>query len=177
MCHALRTRRMELLPINIRRPPTLGIIPQRLHRTTREPQHSGPLLDLLLQVLRIERRIRRAVEDLHLWAETTVSRICRVDNGFPLRAGLDDLPGGAGGGPHIVPVPGEAAEGDAGPCRAGCEDVWVGTKQDVGHHRTGGSAHREDAVRVPVVLGQGPLDHADDALAVAAAVVGECLLG
>lgn len=60
---------------NISRIRTRGIIRNRLGGCSRVPKHTRPLLDSLVVVLRVERRVRGAVVDPHARAGTRVSGI------------------------------------------------------------------------------------------------------
>ena len=48
-------------------------------------------------------------------------------------------------------------------CGPSFEDIRVRASHDIRHHCAGGSAHDEDAGCVGIVLGEGVVDHADDA--------------
>jgi len=168
--------KQTLVPVHALRPPPLGIVLHHLGRLSAGPQHRRPQLDLLVVVLHVEHLVIGPVEKLHLGPRAGVPGVHGRHHVRPAGAVADDLAGGAGVGPDVVPVAGEAPRGHARKGRAGGEEVRVGAEEDVGHHGAGADARDEDAVRVDVVVGQGPARHAGNAEGVAAGIVPEGLL-
>lgn len=108
--------RLKSNPIPIPRPPAHRRIAHRAARRRAEFQHCRPLLDPLLQVLRIQRRVRGAVEHPHLGP----GHAAVTSAAHPLSTRLDGVPLCARVAPHVVPVAGEAAERDTRKARKTC---------------------------------------------------------
>ena len=99
-------------------------------------EDAGPLLDLLLQVLWVERRVFRPVVLLNPGVRAGVAGVHGADGGCPLRSGSNGLAECTGRVPGVdaVGAGDEATSCDAGVDGRGHENVGVGGGKDVGHH-------------------------------------------
>lgn len=90
---------------------------------------------------------------------------------YPLLRGLNELTSGA----LTVPQTGssEASVRDAREGRSSCEQVGVGTHEDVGHHGARAGARREDASRIDTIRLDGVANHGGNGLRIASGVVRE----
>jgi hypothetical protein len=180
MSHALRLVPNNLRPIPIHnlRIPTLRRIRHVLRKT--HPMQPTPLLQLLAQIRQLNQRISSTVPRRHTRVGAVVARIHGLDSRNPLRLRLDDLAVCArwvrGSGARAR-TSCETAGCDAGVACPRGEDVWVRGEDYVGHHAAGAAACGEDFLRVGLVLCDSVVDHVDEALVVAAAVVGEAFRG
>ena len=95
--------------------------------------------------------------DLHLRARTSVARVRGVHAVRPLFASQDELTLRTLGVPAVVRLAGEreAAVRHARVDNARLEDVGVCAGEDARHHRAGGGADGEDAVRINAPVGDG----------------------
>jgi hypothetical protein len=140
--------------------------------------NTGPLLELLVEVVPVDEEVGEAVVRLDLRVLARVARVHGLDLGNPLSLRLDDLAvcaarvrrAGARAGASR-----QAACCDARVACRGGEDIWVRGHHDVGHHAAGAGARDEDLARVGAELRRRPLDHLDQALVVAALVAREAL--
>lgn len=142
-----------------------------------QPQNIAPLRELHAQQRRTHQRIRRPVPKLQPRPRSGVARVGIPRKVAPLLRRLGDLALRAGlvaAERTGLVLAKRAAEGDAGEARAGAEHVRVRARQHVGHHRAGRAAEHKDVGAVAAVRAEGVVDHADDAVAVAAAAAREC---
>ena len=95
--------------------------------------------------------------NLHLRARPGVARVRGVHAVCPLFAGQDELALRTLGVPAVVRLAGEreAAVRHARVDNARLEDVGVCAGEDARHHRAGGGADGEDAVRINAPVGDG----------------------
>lgn len=128
-----------------------------------------PLLDGLLKVMEVEGFVIGSMPQLHSWAGAGVPRVCVPDQVAPLRGGFGRLTTRTGAVPCARAS--KAGEGDTGKGRAGLEDIWVGTDQDIGHHAAGAVAGDEDTVGVGRVSSDGIANHVADRERVTTAIV------
>jgi hypothetical protein len=139
---------------------------------------TGPLLELLVEVVPVDEEVGEAVVRLDLRVLARVAGVHGLDLGNPLGLRLDDLAVCAARVRRAGARAGAARQtacSDAGVACRGGEDVWVRGHHDVGHHAAGAGARDEDLARVGAELRRRPLDHLDQALVVAALVAREAL--
>jgi len=136
MSDTLRVDALDELAVVACRVALFGVVLRRAGGRLAEVEYAGPLLDLLLVVLRRKGGIGAAVPDLHLGSRSIVSGIHVQDDLFPLFDRRSRLATAA----RIVPLvhtargADEAARRDATVERHGADKLRVRRSEDVGHH-------------------------------------------
>jgi hypothetical protein len=139
---------------------------------------TGPLLELLVEVVPVDEEVGEAVVRLDLRVLARVAGVHGLDLGNPLGLRLDDLAVCAARVRSAGACAGATRQAACSDARVACrggEDVGVRGHHDVGHHAAGAGARDEDLARVGAELRRRPLDHLDQALVVAALVAREAL--
>ena len=122
-------------------------------------EDAGPLLHGLVEVLRVDGGVGRAMVDEHLGALARVARVHVEGRVRPHLLRVDGLALGAGRVPAINGARVEAACGHSSVGRAGGEQFRVRGGHDVGHHGAGAGTGEEDLAGVGTVLFDGVGNH------------------
>lgn len=144
----------------------------------RNTLNRGPLFNLLKKVSVIDKIVRGAVPSLEPRVRPAIPRIHRLDLVSPLLSSLDDLPVRADtvrtNGARSRRSSHASSSNARVACRSG-ETVRVRSRENIGHHASGAGTGDVNLVTVGSVCVDDIVDHADENLAVALAIVLERL--